>query len=216
MRFVIPHDTTSPEHNIFQRVYRSDGGFDERFAGEWEFHPAHQHYHYTGFGLSRLWAASADGQRLGASPVRERRLHLKGKGHTEGPPPDLIRSGRKVSFCLADTELDGWLKKGTGPRTFLAPDCLFPAFSDATNDYLIQGITPGWADVYDWYLPDQFIEVSGVPDGYYILETIADPDNTLLEADETNNCGAVLIRLTQMDTPARAAEIIRPLESCGS
>jgi hypothetical protein len=34
------------------------------------------------------------------------------------------------------------------------------------NDYLIQGITPGWADVYDWYLPDQFIEVSGVPDGY--------------------------------------------------
>ena len=121
-----------------------------------------------------------------------------------------------MSFCLADTELDGWLMKGDGPRTYLAPDCLFPAYSDAVNDYLIQGITPDWADVYDWYLPDQFIEVSGVPDGYYILETIADPDNTLLEADETNNCGAVLIRLAHMDSSARTAEIIRPLESCGS
>jgi lysyl oxidase len=210
MRFVIPHDTSSPDHNIFQRIYRSEGGFEERIAGQWEFHPAHQHYHYTGFGLSKLWASNADGDRLGATPLRERRFHLNGKAHRPEPAPsaDPIRTGRKVSFCLADTELDGWLKKGTGPRTYLAPDCLFPAYSDAVNDYLIQGITPGWADVYDWYLPDQFIEVSGVPDGYYILETIADPDNTLLEADETNNCGGVVIRLSNMATSSRSVELI--------
>ena len=55
------------------------------------------------------------------------------------------------------------------------------------NDYFVQGITGGWADVYDWYLPDQYVEVTNVADGYDILETSVDPDATLLEADETNN-----------------------------
>ena len=67
-------------------------------------------------------------------------------------PVKLVRSGNKVSFCLADTEIDFWGKKGDGPRTYIAPDCLFPAYSDATNDYYFQGITPGWGDIYDYYL----------------------------------------------------------------
>ena len=209
MRFVIPHDTNSTAHNIFQRVYRSDGSFNERFAGEWEFHEAHQHYHYTGFGLSRLFAADEAGQITSATPVRTRRMKVRSQ---QAPQP--IRSGRKVSFCLADTTIYSWLLKGDGPRTFNAPDCLFPAYSDADNDYLIQGITNGWADTYDWYLPDQYIEVTGVPDGYYLLETTVDPDNSLLEADETNNCGSVLIRLSNMGTSSRTAELIGNGPSC--
>lgn len=207
MRFVVPHDTNSTPHNIYQRIFKSEGGFDERFAGEWEFHPAHQHYHFLGFGLSKLWRADSQGNRLDSSPLRSRRHEFRGK-RSQLLTADPIRTGRKVSFCMADTTIDSWLLKGDGPRTYNAPDCLFPAFSDADNDYLIQGITAGWADTYDWYLPDQYIEVTGVPDGYYILETTVDPDNSLLEADETNNCGSVLIRLTNMGTPAAHAEII--------
>jgi hypothetical protein len=213
MRFVIPHDPNSPSHDIFQRVFRSDGGFEERFAGEWEFHPAHQHYHFLGFGLSKLWRADAAGNHLDSLPIRTRRHELRGKQHNQAP--DLpIRTGRKVSFCLADTTIDSWLQKGDGPRTYFAPDCLFPAFSDANNDYLIQGITAGWADTYDWYLPDQYIEVTGVPNGYYILETTVDPDNSLLESDETNNCGSVLIRLSRMGTASPKAELIRNGPPC--
>ena len=70
--------------------------------------------------------------------------------------------------------------------------------------------------MYDWYLPDQYIEVSDAPDGYYILETIADPDNTLLEADETNNCAAVLIRLSGMGTAAPQAQLLGPWPACPS
>jgi hypothetical protein len=213
MRFVIPHDPNSPSHNIFQRVFRSDGGFDERFAGEWEFHPAHQHYHFLGFGLSKLWRADSAGNHLDSFPIRSRRHEFRGH-HREPPPNDPIRTGRKVSFCLADTTIDSWLQKGDGPRTYFAPDCLFPAFSDADNDYLIQGITAGWADTYDWYLPDQYIEVTGVPNGYYILETTVDPDNSLLESDETNNCGSVLIRLSRMGTASPKAELIRNGPPC--
>ncbi len=32
-----------------------------------------------------------------------------------------------MSFCLADTTIDSWLRKGDGPRTYFAPGCLFPA-----------------------------------------------------------------------------------------
>ncbi|HEV8366418.1 MAG TPA: lysyl oxidase family protein, partial [Pyrinomonadaceae bacterium] len=177
MRFVIPHDPDSTAHNIFQRVYRSEGGFDERFAGEWEFHLAHQHYHFLGFGFSKLWRADSFGNHLDSFPVRIRRHEFRGK-HLLQTSADPIRTGRKVSFCMADTTIDSWLQKGGGPRTYNAPDCLFPAFSDADNDYLIQGITQGWSDTYDWYLPDQYIEVTGVPDGYYLLETTVDPDNS--------------------------------------
>jgi hypothetical protein len=215
LRFAIPRDPGSSARDIFQRIYRSDppAAYDERAAGQWVYHAIHQHYHYTGFGLSLLWPADASGRRA-AAPIRAKRHSLDG-GRPHGPP-EPVRSGRKVGFCLADTELDFWLQKGNGPRTYNAPDCLFPAFSDAQNDYLVQGITPGWADVYDWYLPDQYIEVTGVRDGTYILETIADPDNTLLEADETNNCTAVLIRLSDMGTPAPHAQLLGAQQRCPS
>ena len=69
-------------------------------------------------------------------------------------------------------------------------------------------------DTYDWYLPDQYIEVTGVPNGYYILETTVDPDNSLRESDETNNCGSVLIRLSRMGTASPKAELIRNGPPC--
>ena len=58
---------------------------------------------------------------------------------------------------MVDVEIDAWAEKGDGPRTYNAPDCLFPTESDEDNDYLVQGITAGWADVYEWYLPDRYI-----------------------------------------------------------
>ncbi len=128
----------------------------------------------------------------------------------------LLRSGNKVSFCLADTEIDFWGKKGDGPRTYIAPDCLFPASSDATNDYYFQGITPGWGDIYDYYLPDQFIEVSGVPDGVYILETLGDPEGRMKEASEANNCTSIVIRLKNMASSTRSAQILGRGPACSA
>jgi hypothetical protein len=195
MLFVIPHDPASTAKNAFQRVFWSDSPahFQDRLAGEWEFHEAHNHYHYTAFALSKLWATDGAGHKIGSSPAR---------------------TGRKVSFCMADVEVDTWSAKGDGPRTYNAPDCLFPQASDAVNDYLIQGQTRGWADVYEWYLPGQYIEVTGVPDGIYILETLADPDGRVVESNEANNCGSVYVRLKDVDSPARSAELLGPGPAC--
>ena len=85
---------------------------------------------------------------------------------------------------------------------------------DGTTDHFVQGITRGWADIYDWYLPDQYLDVSGIPDGDYVLETIADPDGLLLEADESNNCDSILIRIAGTSTGAPSAAILGPGPRC--
>lgn len=64
---------------------------------------------------------------------------------------------------------------------------------------MVNGISVGWADVYNWFLADQYIEISGVPDGTYVLETLANPSHTVHETTLDDNAARVLIRL-QGDT----------------
>jgi hypothetical protein len=214
LRSALPHvDPLPPTGNIIQRIIWSDGDEEQRPGGTWEFHPAHGHFHYTGFALSRLFAANEAGEQIGLKPQRERRHRILTM--RQDPSREAVVTGRKVSVCVVDIEIDAWGEKGDGPRTYNAPDCLFPQASDANFDYLIQGLTPGWADVYDWFLPDQYLDVAGLPDGFYILETIADPDNTVLEAHQSNNCGSVLIRLSNMAT-SPTVELLGPRSSCSA
>jgi hypothetical protein len=192
LRFSAPAGTTPATTNAYQRIYGSSGAptdYQDQLVGQMELHPVHSHYHFRSFGQTSLWKVDTSG-------------------------PHLIRSGRKVSFCLADTLLDAWGEKGDGPRFYIAPDCLLPAYTSGGVDYFFQGISRGWADVYDWYLPDQYIDVSGVADGVYVLQTVADPDNSLVEADDSNNCGNVTIRLSNMNTPTPSAQIVGPGRGC--
>jgi len=85
----------------------------------------------------------------------------------------LAASSSKVSFCLIDiTQLRGF----NGPRQ---------VFADCTSQQSTQGISVGFADVYDSFLPDQWIDLdldpnNPVPAGAYFLVNIADPDNLIL------------------------------------
>jgi len=199
-RFLLPADPMSqPTGPIVQRVYQSDGSVTSRTGGTWQFHPTHQHFHYTGFALSRLFAVDASGKK-GASAVRARR-------HRVGSPAS---TSRKVSFCIVDIEIDAWAQKGDAPRSYSAPACLEPT----PEGYLLQGLSAGWADVYDWFLPDQYLDVYGLADGLYVLETVADPDDTILEADESNNCGSVYVRLTGLATASPHATLLGAGPAC--
>ena len=149
---------------MYQRILRNDGSWRERQAEEYEFHPTHGHFHYRGFGQSRLWRADAAGARLDAAP---------------------LRSGHKNGFCVMDIEK---IRAG-------APEARYDGSGCTASQDFKNGITEGWADTYTADLPDQYIEVSGVPDGLYVLETFADPDGTVVETDEANNTAAILIRM---------------------
>ena len=95
---------------------------------------------------------------------------------------DIVAEGAKTSFCLSD---------------LVVYDASNPFFSPAGNyrtcNFTVQGITPGWMDIYDLTLPDQWIDITGVPDGVYWLEAEVDPLNKILESDETNNVGRIKV-----------------------
>ncbi len=62
--------------------------------------------------------------------------------------------GMKQAFCLVDLEK---ITPGSGPAQF-----------NSCNSN--QGITAGWADVYARQLDCQWVDITGVPDGDYVLE----------------------------------------------
>ena len=157
--------TYAIDPHMYQRILRSDGDWREVQAEEYELHVTHAHFHYKGFGVSRLWRSDESGARL---------------------DPEPFRSGRKNGFCVMDIEK---IRGGAPESQYDGSGCT------ASEDYK-NGITQGWADTYTADLPDQYIEVSDIPDGLYVLETIADPDGTVLETDESNNSASLLIRIT--------------------
>jgi hypothetical protein len=209
LRFTVPKGTKPPTRDAFQRVFRSDGSASDVLVGEVELHGTHGHYHFTSFGLSSLWTADSSGRKTASQPLRIREPRRAFR-------TNLVREARKTSFCMADVELDGQTQQGAAQFTYDPLACLTPAESDGTTDLFVQGLSRGWIDVYEWYLPDQYVEVSGVPDGDYILQTVADPDGLLHESSKRNNCGSVHIRLSNMTSPTPAVVLVGPGPRCGS
>ena len=100
---------------------------------------------------------------------------------------DVIASGGKTSFCLinirqpfADVTANADVVHGRG----------------GNNCGQIQGLSAGYSDVYSASLPDQWIDITNVSDGSYWLEVEADPDNRILESDESNNSTRIRIAIS--------------------
>ena len=92
----------------------------------------------------------------------------------------------KVSFCLRDNRETPSASPVRPPKHY----------ADCGRDK-VQGITPGWADVYDTTLPTQYLVLpESLPDGIYCLRNEADPLHLLLETVDEDNAAAVAIRIT--------------------
>lgn len=95
----------------------------------------------------------------------------------------VLRGGSKTSFCLMDVvEYDLGLPNAPADQVYA--EC-------ATY----QGVSVGWNDLYVKSLPDQWVDVTGVADGSYWLEVVADPENLLEETDESNNTTRIRVDL---------------------
>src|SRR5436190_9041682 len=100
---------------------------------------------------------------------------------------NVFASASKVSFCLVDDLLFDPVLQHKGSQTYT--NC---------SRYTPQGISPGWVDVYLWSLPDQDLDISGLPDGDYWLVSTADPAGLINEgggATEQNNTAATKVRI---------------------
>lgn len=179
LRYQIPSDnllTFPTKPPVYQRIYSSDRTFTDRKAADFEYHPTHAHFHYEQFAQSFLYASDVNGSMRATTPEAE---------------------GKKNGFCMIDVENWWFGRKGDAARSYRFPGCMV-----APGQEMVNGISVGWADIYNWYLPDQYIEVSGLS-GYYLLQTVVDPKNTVVEAEESNNCISVLIHISE--TSARFA-----------
>ncbi len=147
-----------------QRVYDSSGGFTDFSASNtFYWHAAHQHYHYDNWGRYELWT-KADYDNWIAS------------GRTVGNPV----VGSKTTSCVEDEEFIRTLPNQPYPPVY-SPEGCFPN----SQGLMQQGLSPGWGDTYDYYRPDQWIDLGAgghLADGQYVLRSVVDPLNKVYES----------------------------------
>lgn len=133
-----------------------------------EFSACHNHWHFKDYADYRLWTpeqyAEYDTLRL-ANPGVQAHEILDAK-------PDLqpIR-GDKRGFCVID----------------LIQYTLTPPKYALCN---YQGISVGWADEYAPSLTGQYIDITGVPSGTYVLEAEVNSEQLYEESNYDNNRAA--------------------------
>lgn len=91
----------------------------------------------------------------------------------------LVAPAAKVGFCMTDS----WnpdTNESVGPY---ATGC---GHRDPTIASVAMGLSPGWVDIYGRGLWYQWVDISNVAPGTYLLRTDIDPDDIIDESDENN------------------------------
>jgi len=106
----------------------------------------------------------------------------------------LVRTGPKVYYCFRDLtrvrSRDTGLLYGGSPRTEW-----FGACSQTGRRIAVTlGTSVGWADIYPWRYPQNWIDVTGLA-GCFAYVHRADPAERLVELRDDNNSAAVSVRL---------------------
>ena len=159
------------EGPVVQRLYRPDGTFQTRQAGTFVAHEQHAHFH---------------AQDL---------LHYELLRVTDPKAGRLVPTGvgNKASFCTLDLMIPFFEEFVTeGPKFRGAGPCAVPPEGDTK---LVMGISPGWADVYTWDLPDQYVNFGAGGEGLFVIRAQVDRANTVLETSERDNAGYALVRI---------------------
>jgi hypothetical protein len=182
--------TADPTMTARQFVARSDGSIAPGVKiGELRFvsTPTHNHWHYLGFEKYSLRSAAT------------------GK---------LVSPSRKTGFCLTDSAHD-------------ASDAPLPGESDQPEftqrcglnqpDLLqvSEGISVGWTDVYDPLREGQYVDLTHVPAGRYVLVHQVNVDKGIHELDRTNNAASRLIQLSWPDGRGAKPQV-KSLAACFS
>jgi hypothetical protein len=126
-------------------------------------------------------AASIPPRHLFLPGIAQYNLRTVTAGNGLGP---VVASNDKTSMAVVDSAVY---------------DSSLPNY-DPTRPYRsvsaeILGISVGWADVYPTNLPGQWVEATGLPDGQYWLEVIADPYDRIVELNDENNTTRILVNL---------------------
>jgi Lysyl oxidase len=103
---------------------------------------------------------------------------------------------RKTGFCLGDRyDADSGSRiPGEPPRAVWTQEC---GRGQAGRLRLLEGLSPGFGDDYVPLLEGQFIDVTGLPPGRYVLVHHANPARDLRESSYANNAASALLELAR-------------------
>ncbi len=129
-------------------------------------------------------------------------------GDPSSPLAPLLPSDFEWSPCHGHTHFLGWadyrLTDGTGSvvaqghkQAFCLEDSLPVHRWQDSHGYSCsyQGLTVGWADIYDASLDGQWIDVTGVPEGDYVLVVTVNAEGKIPEVDVQPDTVTVPVRL---------------------
>lgn len=143
------------------------------------FSECHQHLHFQEYADYRLWTVAGYQKWVANRDMTKpsnsgKNAKLLADARANG---ELV-VGRKQGFCMIDVQPFHFGDVEPGPARFLS-----------CNSF--QGIKVGWSDQYHPQLDCQFIQVTGVREGDYVLEDHVNPEHLFPESNFTNNASAV-------------------------
>jgi Lysyl oxidase len=162
-------DRTAPAMTVRQVVRLTDGSVRSRSVqGELRYADpeSQQWWHFAGFGVYELRSA------------------LNGK---------LVGPSGSLGFCITDRDdTAGTSAEGEPERPVWVGAC---GRDEPALLRLRTGISPGFRAISEPDQDDQFVDVTNVPAGRYVLVHRSNPQRALEESDYENNAASVLIQL---------------------
>lgn len=188
MRAVVPSQLQVQGSSIYLRF---STGIANTGLGRLELHPVNGGSTTTGI----QWLYDEDGQVVEQTPVSAYAYHPAHhhwhlgdvalfelhQADSDGLIGALVGNSVKVTFCLID-----W---GQIDENNVA----HPYFKDCGENAL-QGISPGWIDVYHHSTPGQSLPLPTVEGDYYLVNKV-NPEGHFIESDLSNNTAWVKFRL---------------------
>jgi hypothetical protein len=169
--------TDEPQMVADQVIQRSGGGTRTvRDVGrlQYTYSEDHDHWHFLGFERYELRRAS-DARR--------------------------VARDHKTGFCLGNRY--AVKAQASQAQAAQAPRVTYRDFSSHCGlnrtrlRKVTEGISVGWGDDYKPLLEGQYVDITKVRGGRYVLVHSVNPSRKLLEADYTNNASSVLLRITR-------------------
>jgi hypothetical protein len=156
-----------------------------------DYSTCHGHYHIKDYAAYRLWTPAgydrwktlrAANPGLCAQQVMDANPDLAGQ----------FVKGNKLGLCFWDVLMMGQISVASQSCTRIPDPQTY-----VSCDYA--GLSVCWADIYEpglyGFVDGQWIDVTDLPDGQYVLENESNSTHLITEVSYTNNSAAVVIQI---------------------